>query len=299
MGDWLEIVVHAPPGTEALCSEVLEAAGALSITYQDDGGQALLEPAPGETPLWSATRVIGLFPAATPTQAVIDGLAERLGETPAWEARPLPDRDWTLAWADHFRPMRFGTGLWVAPSDVPPPGPGTVLRLDPGLAFGTGTHPTTALCLTWLDGHRDLVQGARVVDYGCGSGILAIACALLGAEAVDAVDIDPQALTATAENAAKNGVAGRIHPRPPEPPPSPGADLLIANILANPLIELRPRFARLLRPGGRLLLSGILEEQAPAVETAYDEGFAIVRREIQEGWVCLECLREQPGPELA
>ncbi len=292
MGDWLEFVVHAPRGREDDCAAALEAAGALSVTYEDDADQPVLEPPPGETPLWSATRVVGLFPADTDTAPLVRTLTQHLGETPPWETRALPDRDWTLAWADHFRPMRFGEGLWVVPSSEAPPEEGTVLRLDPGLAFGTGTHPTTALCLTWLDRHRDRLPGARVIDYGCGSGILAIAAALLGAQRVDAVDIDPQALTATRENAAKNAVAERIEARLPEPPPEPGADLLVANILAKPLLELRPLFARLVRPGGTVVLSGLLGHQGDAVAAAYAADFVIVHREIDADWACLELRRK-------
>ncbi len=293
MSDWREIVVHAPAGQAEHVCAALEACGALSITYQDDAGDPILEPPPGATPLWPATRVIGLFAAPAPVDAVRRALRERLGDEPRWEERPLPDRDWTLAWADHFRPMRFGSRLWVIPSDHPPPADGIAIRLDPGLAFGTGTHPTTALCLTWLDHNAPRLQGAHVIDYGCGSGILAIAAARLGAARVDAIDIDPQALTATADNAAKNGVADRIHLHRPEAPvPAGAAHVLLANILANPLKALAPRLSALLAADGHLVLSGILTHQAEAVAEAYRiQGFAIVRREDQEEWTCLHLSR--------
>ncbi len=293
MNDWQQVRIHVPAEDAEAVSEALEAAGALSITYQDGADQPLFEPAPGETPLWRETQVIGLFPGARDTREVIQAVEATLGRPLSWEAHPLPDRDWTLAWTDHIRPMRFGDDLWVVPEGQRPPEAGTLLRLTPGLAFGTGTHPTTALCLEWLARHRQRLQGARVVDYGCGSGILAIAAALLGAERVWAIDIDPQALSATRDNAAANGVEPRIRPQRPNAPLPQDAHVLLANILANPLMELAPRFADLLQTEGHAILSGLLEPQAEEVERIYrTHGFAIVRREIQEGWVRLDLRRE-------
>jgi len=295
VNDWQQLCIHVPAEAVEVVSEALENAGALSVTYQDGADQPLFEPAPGETPLWRETRVIGLFPGTDDLRAVIHAVEQALGRPVSWETRPLAERDWTLAWTEHVHPMRFGDDLWVVPEGRQPPAEaGTVVHLTPGLAFGTGTHPTTALCLEWLARHRERLRGARVVDYGCGSGILAIAAALLGAERVWAIDIDPQALTATAANAEANHVGDRIHPQPPSTPLSDeGAHILLANILANPLMELAPRIAALLTPKGDAILSGLLASQAEEVGEIYRaHGFAIVDREIQEGWVRLDLRRE-------
>lgn len=301
---WIQLKIDTDAGRVERLSELLDEAGALSVTWQDAADQALFEPPPGATPLWTATRVVGLFEADTDVAAVVKQVETAL-DSPlhGWRADPLEDKDWERAWMDNFHPMRFGERLWICPSWCTPPEPGAVnILLDPGLAFGTGTHPTTALCLAWLDS-RDLTDQV-VIDYGCGSGILAIAAALLGARQVYAVDNDPQALLATTDNAARNGVSTRIQPCLPEAldaklnatratyPDSSGAgqqaDVLVANILAGPLISLAPRFAALLRPGGAIALSGILNEQAEAVAAAYAGAFTLSAPRQREDWTCLE-----------
>ncbi|MEJ2380362.1 MAG: 50S ribosomal protein L11 methyltransferase [Gammaproteobacteria bacterium] len=291
---WLEISLDLPPDEAPEgYEEALLAGGALSVTLRDAGDTPVLEPGVGETPLWPRTRVIGLFAGDTDINAVRRTVARLLGATAASQlsGNPLEDRDWSRAWLDRFKPMRFGTRLWVCPEAMEPPESGGVtLRLDPGLAFGTGTHPTTALCLEWLDAHP--VEDYEVLDYGCGSGVLGIAAALLGARRVWAVDNDPQALIATADNAAKNRVHDRVLVRSPADLPSVQCDLLLANILAGPLIDLAPRLARDVRPGGAAVLSGILSSQAGQVGERYARWFAMGPPAVRDDWVRLEGVRK-------
>jgi len=285
---WLQLSLTTDRRQAPAVESVFEGLGALSVTCGDAGDQPLLEPAPGERSLWNRTRVTALFDAESDAHLLRAALANALPESEirSLEQQTLEDQPWERAWLDDFHPMRFGRRLWVCPAGQrPPQADAVVLDLDPGLAFGTGTHPTTALCLQWLDGAELL--GKRVLDYGCGSGILAIAAALLGAESVVAVDHDPQALEATRDNAAKNGVADRIQVLPPQRTPETEFDLLLANILAGTLVELAPLLTPRVAPGGRLLLSGILEEQAGQVEAAYSEYFDLKPPSSQEGWVLL------------
>ncbi|HID50127.1 MAG TPA: 50S ribosomal protein L11 methyltransferase, partial [Chromatiales bacterium] len=271
-----QLELDATPELAEQLSDLLSASGACAVTLQDGANQPLFEPPPGATPLWGATRVVGLFEAGADIKAVLAALATALAPSPlpSWHLNPLEDRDWVRAWMDDFRPMRFGERLWIVPGELPPPDPGAVnIRLDPGLAFGTGTHPTTAMCLHWLDAHPP--RDCTVIDYGCGSGILAIAAARLGARAIQAVDTDPQALLATTDNAQRNAVADRIATVPPDAVPPEPANLLLANILAGPLLELAPRLATRVRPGGHIVLSGILAGQADAVQAAYRHCFDI------------------------
>jgi ribosomal protein L11 methyltransferase len=284
----LQISLEAGDHEPGRLEELLIEAGAQAVTLEDSADAPVYEPAPGETPLWPRTRVVGLFDAAVDVAAVQAALCTALGveQLPGWRVEALADRDWERAWLESFRPMRFGRRLWVCPSEYPPPEPEAVnIRLDPGLAFGTGTHATTALCLEWLDSAN--LAGKRVLDYGCGSGILAIAAAQLGAHAVWAVDIDPQALTATRDNAARNGMADRVSTCLPEELPAMQVDVLLANILAGPLVELAPRLVSLLRPDATLVLSGILEDQAASVMGAYREFCSLAPPVARDGWVRL------------
>jgi ribosomal protein L11 methyltransferase len=290
---WTEVCIRLPRDETEAAEQALEALGALAITLEDDADEPLLEPAPGETPLWTAVHVRGLFEAGAPRDRIIGGLqqlpAARRPDTIAF--RDVGDRDWTRAWMDRFQAMRFGRRLWIVPGGMagPEDDDAVVIRLDPGLAFGTGTHPTTALCLDWLDGWD--AGGRRVVDYGCGSGILGIAAALLGARAVVCVDNDPQALEATAANARRNGVEERIRVVGPEACAESGQDLVLANILAGPLITLAPRLIASVRPGGRIVLSGLLVEQVEAVALAYRAGCGEPVVGEREGWARLELVR--------
>ncbi len=291
---WLELSLNLAATDDVQRAEdALFAVGALSVTLQDAADQPVLEPGPGETPLWPHMRAIALYDADTDMGAVKDKLGTLLpfAIVASIAINPLEDRDWTRAWMDRFQPMRFGRRLWVCPDGFAPPEPQAVnLRLDPGLAFGTGTHPTTALCLEWLDGHD--ITGLRVIDFGCGSGVLAIAALLLGAQHVWAVDNDPQAIVATRDNAAKNHVAEALFVDQADRLPRMQADLLIANILAAPIVELAARFATHVRPGGTVVLSGILDHQAGAIESAYCQCFDIGPIVQRDGWVRLEGIRK-------
>ena len=283
---WVEVSIGVARSDTAAAEQALEDLGALAVTLQDDADHPVLEPGPGETPLWPTVHVCGLFESDVDRAAVHEGLqavpgAGRPGNL-RW--REVGDRDWERAWMDRFRPMRFGRKLWIVPTgmELPPGEEGTEIRLDPGLAFGTGTHPTTALCLEWLDGQS--LEGALVVDYGCGSGILAIAAALKGAARVEGVDNDPQALEATAVNAERNGVESTVFACEPRAFRVQDADTVLANILAGPLIELAPVISGCARPGASIVLSGLLEEQVEMVTAAYAETCQLEKVTVSEGW---------------
>jgi ribosomal protein L11 methyltransferase len=290
---WLQVTFTADRGRAPLIEAALQSAGALAVTLADAGDDPQLEPPPGATPLWDQVSITALFPDDASSRTRAQSLAHRLGIPARFE--PLGDRAWERVWLDDFAPARFGRRLWVCPRGQRTDDPGAVVvELDPGLAFGTGHHATTALCLTWLDA-CDL-SGATLIDYGCGSGILAIAALRLGASRVIAVDHDPQAREAAAANAGENAVAERLLVCPPEAVPKMEADVLVANILAGPLIELAPRLTTLVRPGGRLALSGILDAQSEAVAAAYAEGFELDPPLRREDWVLLVGRR---GPDPA
>ena len=247
----------------------LDEHGALSVTLTDAGDKPVLEPAPGETPLWADIRLTALFDNSADVPAIAAGLEQALGlpVPPDFQIETLDDRDWEREWLRDFGAMQFGERLWVLPGDADAPDGAVTVRLDPGLAFGTGTHPTTALCLEWLDGRQ--LDGRTVLDYGCGSGILAIAAIRLGARAATALDIDPQALTATRTNARFNAVEAAIDVTGQDPPESARYDVVVANILAGPLLSLAESLSMRLSSGGELALSGILSEQVNKIQDAY------------------------------
>lgn len=284
---WQQITCQTTSQHQESISELLEAAGAASVTLQDAADQPVLEPLPGETPLWDNLVMTGLFPAeADLTQVLLLlELQRNNGTISDVRLEQLEDRPWVREWMSNFHPMQFGERLWIYPSWSEPPDDASIkILLDPGLAFGTGNHPTTALCLTWLDG-EDL-SGKRVLDYGCGSGILAIAAAKLGADSIVATDIDPQALQATQDNAQRNGLAeGSIHTCFPEELKEVTYDVVVANILAGPLVNLSADILRHLKPGGRLALSGILQEQCEMVQAAYSPALTKTQIATQEDWV--------------
>jgi ribosomal protein L11 methyltransferase len=289
--NWLQLRLDTVAARAEALEDALLAAGAVAVTLEDRADEPLLEPGVGETPLWREIRLTGLFPADADMESVRARIDPALLTGSGWRVEILEDKDWEREWMAHYRPMQFGSRLWVCPSWLTPPDPAAVnLLLDPGLAFGTGTHPTTALCLAAL---AELpLDGCRAVDYGCGSGILAVAAARLGAAQVLCVDNDPQALAATADNARRNGVPDRrltIRAAGDGIPPSwPGtADLVVANILAGPLIDLAPTLCALLRPRGVLLLSGLLASQAQQVIAAYAAQLTLAVSDRREGWVLL------------
>ncbi|WP_294946406.1 50S ribosomal protein L11 methyltransferase [Sulfurivirga sp.] len=287
---WIQITTTVPEALVEPLSEALMAAGALSVTQAEGGQDEIFEPELGTTPLWTDTRVTGLFEADTDGQAVVRRVVAALPQLPSdqFKVEILEDKDWVRAWMDQFQPMRFGRRLWIVPSWCEPPQPDAVnLLLDPGMAFGTGTHPTTAMCLEWLDAHPP--AGQRVIDYGTGSGVLAIAAARLGASAVHGTDIDPQAITASRANAERNGVALDLRlVQDFEADPPPPADLVMANILSGPLQQLAPTLCGHLRHGGSLILSGLLTEQAQSlIDTYRAHGVRLTPAETRDGWALL------------
>ena len=283
----------------ARAETALEELGALSITLLDaeaetSAERAILEPGAGETPLWRSLALLALFDADIDRAALLRDLLRALPQLDPTVigAREIADKDWERAWMDRFRPMRFGRRLWIYPWNIEPPDDGAVIvRLDPGLAFGTGTHPTTALCLEWLDG-IDLA-GRTLIDYGCGSGVLAIAALKLGATRAIGVDNDPQALTASNDNARRNGVAGRLSLHAPgDLPATTCGDVLVANILAGPLHELAPVFAERIEPAAPFALSGILAGQQGELLDRYAHcGFADLQVAQREDWIRISGIR--------
>lgn len=267
------------------------ATGAVAVTMEDNADQPVLEPGVGETPLWGQIRLTGLYLADTEMAAVLAAFPPGVLQAARQRVEILEDKDWEREWMQHYRPMPFGQRLWVCPSWIDPPDPDAVnLLLDPGLAFGTGTHPTTALCLAELDGMA--LDGMHIVDYGCGSGILAVAALRLGARSALGVDNDPQALAATRDNATRNGIAIETLEVS-----LPGgyqkaawlgrAEVVIANILAGPLVELADTLLDFLKPGGTLLLSGLLQTQAPELCSHYSRHLPLRVASEKDGWVCL------------
>lgn len=294
---WLQISIHTDKNNSETAEQLLLALGALSVSLSDAADEPILEPAPGETPVWNNTIVTALFESSHDQQNLIEQLQASLKDAqPAISAATLEDQDWSRAWMEHYQPMQFGERLWVCPWHIEPPQPdATNLRLDPGLAFGTGTHPTTSLCLRWLDKH---CHGQKtLLDYGCGSGILAIAALLLGVERAAGVDIDPQALEASVLNADANDVADRLSLYTVDQfssgnKVSNSYDIVMANILSGPLVELAGTLAGFSRPGGDLVLSGILREQADSVLNAYRDFFDMDTPVIEGDWVMLHACRK-------
>ena len=277
-----------PECVEESCFEF----GALAVSYTDQRDDPILEPAPGEFRLWPHSRLQALFPFETSPEELVTGLSHVLRvDTARFTLETLADRVWEREWLRDFHPMCFGRRLWVAPhhSHVHTQG-AVIVRLDPGLAFGTGTHATTAMCLAWLDQNAGTDQLA--IDYGCGSGVLAVAAAKLGARAAWAYDIDPQALTATRDNSAANDVGAVVQVVDDEAQLPAGADLLLANILCGPLCELAPRFAALTRPGGRIVLAGLLTTQSDEVTEAHADWFDITPFATRDGWTALSGVRK-------
>ena len=243
--------------------------GACSVTLSDAADNPVLEPGPGETPLWRETRITALFEADADIDTLKNALSRELGALPEHFVETLADRDWEREWLKDFGPMRFGSRLWIAPGNCKvAQDDAVVVRLDPGLAFGTGTHPTTALCLEWLDGLS--LVGKAMLDYGCGSGILAIAALKLGCRKASAMDIDPQAVTATEQNADGNGVARNLEILASAKDIRGRFDVVVANILAGPLVEFAESITSTLGSRGMLALSGVLCEQADDVMKAYE-----------------------------
>ncbi|MBU2895339.1 50S ribosomal protein L11 methyltransferase [Vibrio hepatarius] len=284
---WIQIKLNATNNNaEQIGDMLMEETGALSVTFLDAQDTPVFEPLPGETRLWGDTDILALYDANSDTKQILKQikLSTFLADGFAYKIEQLEDKDWEREWMDNFHPMKFGQRLWICPSwrEVPEPNAVNVM-LDPGLAFGTGTHPTTALCLEWLES-LDL-SGKTVIDFGCGSGILAIAAIKLGAEKVIGIDIDPQALLASKDNAKRNGVADKLEVfLPQEQPQGLAADVVVANILAAPLRELSSVITSLVKPSGKLAMSGVLDTQAKDVATYYHDTFTIEPIKEQNEW---------------
>lgn len=284
--DWQQFVMNLDSLDPAVVEEVFMRHGACSVTLSDAADTPVLEPGPGETPLWAETKITALFEGGTDLTKVETALREALGALPPYRIESLSDRPWEREWLRDFGPMRFGERLWIAPGEsLVEQDDAVIVRLDPGLAFGTGTHPTTAMCLEWLDSLQ--FQGKTLLDYGCGSGVLAIAALKLGCRAATAMDIDPQALIATKENATQNGVAENLNVVGAAADIEGEFDVVVANILAGPLVEFAESITSTVGSHGMLALSGVLCEQAQDVMKAY------------EPWIRFEkpVSREQDGQE--
>ncbi len=292
---WHQLSIHITRDQAEPLEQLLLAQGSVSVTLQDAGDEPVFQLDRDSIPLWQQIVVTALFDSAQQaSQAQMSAVAQMQAyglSTADTRIDVLPDTDWERAWMSDFKPLQFGRRLWVCPSWSEVPDPSAVnIMLDPGLAFGSGTHPTTALCLAWLDAQP--LKGKRLIDYGCGSGILAIAAALLGAEPVIAVDNDPQALIACNNNRAMNNISSESLTAwlPGEHPEEP-ADFLVANILSGPLQSLTPVLTRLVRPGGRILLSGVLSDQTRDIINSYQSGFRMSEPVLDKEWVRIEGTR--------
>lgn len=283
---WIQINTTVTKDMAEPLSDAFMEANAASVTFADAQDQPIYEPEIGTTPVWSKTKVVALYDAEVNSQAVIDLVCqiEPSLSSQQFKTEVLEDKDWVRAWMEQFKPMKFGQNLWIIPSweKAPCNDPTTVnLQLDPGMAFGTGTHPTTSLCLTWLDQNPPINK--TVIDYGCGSGILAIAAAKLKASLVKGTDIDPQAITASVQNSQRNNVD--IDFRLVANFQSEPVDLVLANILSGPLKELAPTFKKLLKPKATLVLSGLLTTQANSLINFYtDLGFQFEEQNNLDDW---------------
>jgi ribosomal protein L11 methyltransferase len=285
---WLQVELRVPAAAVPAVDAELQDLGALSVSFSDPGGEPVLEPAPGATPLWSEAIIAAILPDSVPETEVHARLRGVLGYAlPSVRFSRVANRDWVREFRENLAPMRFGERLWVCPAGVACPDAGaTAITLEPGLAFGSGSHPTTAMCLHWLAGSKP--NGLAVLDWGCGSGILAVAAIALGAETVTALDIDDQALDATRENARRNRCNEFLRVAHPDRLPADARyDIVVANILAGSLIDLAPRLARHCRSGARVALSGILATQAEQVRAACAPWLELRLTMAQEDWVLL------------
>ncbi|MEM0912962.1 MAG: 50S ribosomal protein L11 methyltransferase [Pseudomonadota bacterium] len=291
---WKQLVIKTNEKDAEVFGVFFEAQGAISVTYSDNADTPVFEPEKGALTLWPNTNVTGLFETHTDLPTIIkqmEALSCYNHATTTYHTETVEDKDWVRAWMDDFHPIKFGRRLWICPNWLEPPEPLAVnIMLDPGLAFGTGTHPTTAMCLQWLDGQE--MADKTLTDYGCGSGILAIAGIKLGAKHAFAVDIDEQAIIATTANAEKNRVTSDISACLVDEHIDEPTDVVIANILSGPLKSLYPTLAKLCKSGGTLVLSGILKEQALELIDTYKPSFEAFSIEHNDEWVRIAATRK-------
>jgi len=285
---WLQLRIQTTPNEAQAIEKAMLSVGASAVTLEDNEDQPIFEPELGETPLWNHTRVTGLFDADIDTAKTLQRVNQfyrKPIESSHWHV--LEDKDWEREWEKNYHPIQCGDNMWICPSWIAPPNPHAVnLMLDPGLAFGTGTHPTTFMCLEWLA--KQKTNGLDVIDYGCGSGILGIAALLLGANSAQGIDIDPQALIATKNNAVGNQLSEDSFPVAlPQATPNKQYDMMLANILAGPLVELAPTLLSLMKPKASICLSGILATQKEALIDAYKHEIHFTDIKQQDEWVCL------------
>ena len=286
---WQQLKIQLHSEDASYFEQILFDSDAISISYLDAEDQPVFQEEPGSTPLWDNTFLLCLFNTKTDLGSLLNKLRcnTKVLNNKSLNIELIEDQDWERSWMKDFEPIQFGEKLWICPSWLSPPEPNAVnIKLDPGLAFGTGNHATTSLCLRWLD--QADVRGSEVIDYGCGSGVLSIASALLGAVKVHSVDNDPQAISATIDNSRRNKVPGDVLTTYlPEAFPPVHADILIANILERPLIDLSEKFAELVKKGGYIALSGLLEEQIPSLLSCYDRWFDMGAPQVEQGWALL------------
>lgn len=290
---WQQLTITTHQQLAFKFESLIEKFGSLSVTMTDSADQPIYEPPLNTTPLWQNVCVTGLFDEKHDLSCAKQYFAQHMSDSNAWQLKitPLEDQVWERVWLDNFQPIKFGNNFWVCSTEhEAPESNATVLRLDPGLAFGTGTHPTTALCLEWLANNN--LNDSHIVDFGCGSGILAIAALLLGAKGAIGIDIDPQALTATVDNATLNEVLDKIQVFDADQYPKDTQAIVIANILAEPLVSLASDISALVQPHGHLLLSGILSEQIEGVMQAYNNGFIFSPPVVQDDWACLHAVKK-------
>ncbi|AGS38940.1 MAG: ribosomal protein L11 methyltransferase [Cycloclasticus pugetii] len=290
---WQQLTIATTQELAATIEGLLENLGALSVTITDRADQPIYEPPLNSTPLWQHVSITGLFDEQDDLKNIEQFFNQQLGHQGEWQLtiERLEDQVWERVWLENFQPIKFGDNFWVCSTehDIADSN-ATLLRLDPGLAFGTGTHPTTALCLDWLAKH-DLTK-SNIIDFGCGSGILAIAGLLLGAKSAIGIDIDPQALIATTSNAEQNNVLDKVKVYAADQYPRKPQAIVIANILAEPLISLSSDISALVKPKGHLLLSGILSEQVTQVISAYQHEFIFCPATIRDNWACLHAVKK-------
>lgn len=294
---WQQLTIATREEDAAVFEQLLEQLGALSITFTDGADQPIYEPPLETTPLWNQTCVTGLFEETTDLSDATNFFETQIADSAPWKIslERLEDQVWERVWLANFKPIQFANNFWICSTEHQLPNhvelsQATVLRLDPGLAFGTGTHPTTALCLEWLSAQT--LTDKNIVDFGCGSGILAIAAILVGAKNASCIDIDPQALTATLDNADKNNVNEQIHVFNADNYPNQPSELVLANILAEPLISLSKQISQLVKPEGTLILSGILGEQVDQVKACYQDSFVFETTRLKDNWACLIAVKK-------